>query len=621
MSNPTPHNSKLPFAALFLTALLPQAHVSGVTVNAKTSDSFVDSIGVNTHWAQAFSWKAFAGEWTAGLAELGIRHMRTTAITGGQIAGGESQRISDPNARTRIRNACAAVAGGAKMNIIVGQYWGNGPAPGHNLNTFPISEELDAINTLGLDVVESISGPNEWDNNHEGISPKSAHTTDLRWADHLATYTQNLRSAIVGRGWTQEILSADVLRDDSHAALAARGIAAHYDTQNIHIYPVGNNRYPEDPATAINSWTSASHLNRINAQTNNGYNTKPRVITEHGWIAQQTWNGDGQSNENSKAKYLIRGSLYYFSQGFKRSYIYCLGEQASTERNIALMSTDWSGSTPVTIKTKAFHTVRDTLALLRDQGNTANFTPSSLTYTLGSSPNVNSLVLQKRDGRFYLVLWRGMNSYDYATNTEVAVAPVNTTLTFPSSMPLVRQFRPYSNGQSVVTQASNVTSVSVSIPDHPLIIEITPPQIIADGTYKVISRHSSKAVSIAGPYMTNGTNIHQWAYYNNLLEQRWTFTHLGNNVYRIVTPYSGQAMAVDNGFTSNGANVVQWPYYNAPHFKWQVTRGPAGYFYISPTHSLDKTLSVAGPSIADGANIHQWQWFGTNSQQWQIAAP
>jgi hypothetical protein len=614
-------NPRLPLAALLLTAMLPQAHVSGVTVTAKTSDSFVDSIGVNTHWAQAYSWKAFAGEWTAGLAELGIRHMREGVIAGGQVPGGESQRISDPNARTRIRNACAAVAGGAKMNIIVGQFWGNGPAPGHDLNNFPISEELDAISTLGLDVVESISGPNEWDNNHEGISPNSAHVTDLRWADHLANYTQNLRSAILGRSWTQEIYSADVLRDDSHVPLAARGIAAHYDTLNIHIYPVGLNRYPEDPATALGSWTLASHLNRINAQTNSGYNTKPRVITEHGWIAQQSWNGDVQSNENSKAKYLIRGSLHYFAQGFKKSYIYSLGEEGATERNIALMSTVWSGNTPVTTKTKAFHTVRDTLALLRDQGNTANFTPGNLTYTLGSSSNVKSLVLQKRDGRFYLVLWRGMNSYDYNSNTEVAVAPVNTTLTFPSSMPLVRQFRPYSNGQTVVTQASNVSSVSVSIPDHPLIIEITPPQIIANGTYKVISRHSNKAVSIAGPSTANGANIHQWTYFNTALEQRWTFTHLGNNVYKITSPYSGHAMAVDNGFTANAANVLQWPYYNVAHFNWLVSRGPTGYFYISPTHALDKTLDVSGPSTADGANIHQWQWFGVNSQQWQIAAP
>jgi hypothetical protein len=619
MPNQTHRIDRKLLAGALLALLAPLSH-GQVTVVAKTADSFVDSIGVNAHWPEGDAWSTYATPWTQGLAEIGIRHMRCMGIHGGIAPNGQNQRVGATEARQRIRNACAAVAGGAKMNIVVGQYYGNGA--GKTLATHSIQEELDNIQALGIDVVEAISGPNEWDNNHQGISPNSAHLTNLAWAQHLFNYTRDLKTGILNKGWTTtEIYSADSLRDDSHAPLAGLGIAQHFHTLNIHIYPRGSNRFPEDSSQGVGSWTLASHLSQVNQRTTQGYNTKPRVITEHGWIALPTWTGDVQASENVKAKYLIRGSLHYFQQNIKRSYIYCLAEKANNERQLALMSTVDSSSGPVTTKRKSFYTLKDTMALLRDQGNSSNFTTSSLTYTLAQTTNVRSLVLQKRDGRFYLVLWLGVNSYNTANKTDIAVAPLSTTLTFPSIMPLIRTFLPHTNGQTAVSSVGNATQINVSIPDHPLIVEITPQPVVPNGTYKLIARHSGRAASIAGPNKDDGTNIHQWAYYNNLLEQRWTLTHLGGNVYSIITPYSGSAMAVDNGSQSNKANVLQWQYYNRPHFNWLITRGPPGYYYICPTHALDKTLEVDNISQNNGGNIQQFSWTGGTHQQWEIAAP
>jgi aryl-phospho-beta-D-glucosidase BglC (GH1 family) len=144
--------------------------------------------------------------------------------------------------------------------------------------------------------------------------------------------------------------------------------------------------------------------------------------------------------------------------------------------------------------------------------------------------------------------------------------------------------------------------------------------IIANGTYRIVARHSGKVVDVQGTATNDGANVHQWSYYGGN-SQRWTVTHLGNNVYQIIGVGSGKALEVASTSTSNGTNVDIRTYTGANNQKWTISATSGGYYRLTPVSSSGSALDVNGVSTADGANIHQWSWTGGNNQQWAFQAP
>lgn len=144
--------------------------------------------------------------------------------------------------------------------------------------------------------------------------------------------------------------------------------------------------------------------------------------------------------------------------------------------------------------------------------------------------------------------------------------------------------------------------------------------IIANGTYKIIARHSGKALDVASGGTADGSNVLQWPYGggNN---QRWTVTHLGNNQYSIIGVQSGKALEVSNWGAANGSNVQIWTYGGGTNQKWTVTATSGGYYRLTPTHATSMALDVNGGSTSDGANVQIWTYGGGNNQQWAFQAP
>lgn len=144
--------------------------------------------------------------------------------------------------------------------------------------------------------------------------------------------------------------------------------------------------------------------------------------------------------------------------------------------------------------------------------------------------------------------------------------------------------------------------------------------IIANGTYRIVARHSGKALDVNAHGTSDGSNVIQWTYGggNN---QRWTLTHLGNNVYRIVGVESGKALEVASTSTANGTNVDIRTSSGANNQRWTISATSGGYYRLTPASSTGSALDVSGVSTADGANVQQWSWTGGNNQQWAIQAP
>jgi hypothetical protein len=144
--------------------------------------------------------------------------------------------------------------------------------------------------------------------------------------------------------------------------------------------------------------------------------------------------------------------------------------------------------------------------------------------------------------------------------------------------------------------------------------------IIANGIYKIVARHSGKALDVSGGGRTDGTNVQQWTYLSGE-NQKWMLTHLGNNVYSIVSAQSGKALDVSGFGTGNGTNVQIWTYLAGSNQKWTVTATSGGYYRLTPTHATNMALDVNGVSTADGANVQIWTYGGGTNQQWTFQAP
>jgi hypothetical protein len=143
---------------------------------------------------------------------------------------------------------------------------------------------------------------------------------------------------------------------------------------------------------------------------------------------------------------------------------------------------------------------------------------------------------------------------------------------------------------------------------------------IANGTYRIIARHSGKALDAFGANTTNGTQIIQWTY-NGGNNQRWTVTDRGGGQYSIVGVQSGRCIDVSNWGTANGTKVQLWDYIGGTNQKFTITPTSGGYYRITPTHATGSCLDVSGVSTADGANVQLWQWLSGNNQQWSLQAP
>ncbi|MBM7556747.1 RICIN domain-containing protein [Halanaerobacter jeridensis] len=137
-----------------------------------------------------------------------------------------------------------------------------------------------------------------------------------------------------------------------------------------------------------------------------------------------------------------------------------------------------------------------------------------------------------------------------------------------------------------------------------------------DRYYKIIAKHSGRALDVSGGSKDDGANIKQWDYkgYDN---QQWRFENVGNGYYKIVAKHSNKVLDVEYGRMSEGTNVQQWEYKGYDHQQWRLEKTGNGYYKIIAQHS-GQVLDVAGVSTDNGTTVHQWSYVGGENQQWKI---
>ena len=138
----------------------------------------------------------------------------------------------------------------------------------------------------------------------------------------------------------------------------------------------------------------------------------------------------------------------------------------------------------------------------------------------------------------------------------------------------------------------------------------------ANGTYKIFTRHSAKAMDVINNGTANGTNVRQWTS-NDCPCQQWEITNTGNGQYTIAGVGSGKNLDVSGVSTADGANIQIWQSTGGNNQRFTFTPTGGGFYRIMPVHS-GKAVDVNASGMTDGTNIQQWTYSGGRNQQWQL---
>ena len=490
-----PHNlrQRLTSWALFATALLvttgsplcrwltPAAQATPVKANS--SNAFVDSICVNTHLSYGdTAYSNYSGV-KQKLVDLGVRHIRDSGSSADVIA--KMKELANLGITTTyILNPNIGVAPNSS-------YWVTSPS--YYINDFVKNKVgtnvIDAVEILNeIDIFYNLNGGYYW---HPGDTQKLNNNPNspFYWLSYVHSVTKDTWTALKSDPATAgvKVIGPSLGLTYDYTTKSPLGdLSAYVDWGNFHPYPHGGNTfsnpfsydttskyywYGNFPAVNIDEFPYAFDIYKP------PFGSKPMVATETGY---HTSTANRSVSEKVHGKYMPRLFLEYFRKGIPRTCSYDFvndwNNPNNSEANYGLLRNDFSPK-------PAYTALKNLISLLKDPGT--NFTPGSLDYALTVNPlqgyertqYVHQLLLQKRDGSFYLVLWHEISNADISSSPSREIIPpampTKLTLTTPISSATVYSLEDSGNMSTSAVTISNNT-ISLDVPDKAMVIKLTP---------------------------------------------------------------------------------------------------------------------------------------------------
>jgi len=405
------------------------------------SDKFVNSVGVATHFTY----------WDLLPYGNNVNQTISSIINGGFrfIRDGLSVD-TDAGSNDRYWGTLKTVTQSGVKLVLVTQpvYLGN-----QTWVQYPYTNQSNvdtAVNRIGASGILAFEGPNEVDNNNGfwgGIPAYGTNTKQYQASMYARVKAIAPSIAVIGLTTTSAYGSSFI-----------GDISPYMDAGTLHPYPDGLTPTYALASTEQNS----SVLNAANKPwwvTETGYYTSPNATVN---VYQP-----GVS-EAAQGKYADRIYLDYFNAGIVHTSVYEIADEhvdlSNAEANYGLLHNDGSPK-------PAYTALKNLLGLLADPGS--SYSAGALSVSLsGATSTIRQSLFQKRDGRFYLILWNDVQTYDTQLKRDRSNPTVPVTLTFgsPHNMSV---YQPYTQAAALST-VSSATSLVVNVPDHPLVVEISP---------------------------------------------------------------------------------------------------------------------------------------------------
>jgi hypothetical protein len=402
---------------------------SNLVAPARSADAFVHSVGINLHLS--YFQTPYGTGWETiikpRLRELGIRHARDKGTV----------TSNDGWMRMVYGRMNELATSGIKFDLIL--------SPADGGTNYTSASHLDRLLQFARPAVESFEGLNEHD-----LSGRA------NWVSEVRTFQQAIWTRLKGNSSTSGLPIFGPSMGNVKNSPAVGDLSGYLNYAALHPYPGADRPMAVVP-------TNISYARSISGN-------RPLLATESGYHTATQWTGPhAPVTEEAMGRYIPRLYLDYFNAGFAKSYIYELIDQGTSlahrECAFGLLRAD---GTPK----PAFTALKNLLAVLADPGPA--FTPGSLSYQLtGDTTNVRRLLLQKRNGKFYLVLWHDAWSYTMGLSSTSLPSNKVVTLRLTSASPLIRSFATLtSSGVKAQWTGAAVTTFAVS--DSPLVVEIAP---------------------------------------------------------------------------------------------------------------------------------------------------
>jgi hypothetical protein len=392
---------------------------------AQPSDRFVDSIGVNVHMSYEDTGYRDVAAVRAALRDLGVRHVRDGNALG---VAGQYEAL-----RELARD-------GLRVDLILGD-------PVGSSGSGTLDQQIASLKNDLRGAVASVEGPNEFDGRG---GPD--------WPRLLRDYQERLYRMVKDDPALGglPVVGPSLIAISEWPRVGKLSDAVDYG--NIHPYAGGEPPRPgqvEDQLKLVARATGSDPVYATEAGYHNAISAGPE--------AQPV------VSERAAAVYVPRLFLEHFRGGIERTYLYELLDERpdpagrDAEQHFGLIRSDSS-------RKPAFAALRNLIAILRDPG--PEFEASSLDFSLKAGDSVNQVLLQKRDGTFYLVLWRpDTSAWSKAARTNLDPPPALARVSFDRPAQRVRAYAPVQSTRPVGSWA-NAESVSVELRAEPVVLEI-----------------------------------------------------------------------------------------------------------------------------------------------------
>jgi hypothetical protein len=379
---------------------------------ATSASSFTDSVGLNTHFSYTdTAYYQSTAQVIQAIQQLQVRHIRD----------GLHSPAAAPNIYTIEGQLNQA---GIHADLIV-------PNPGSNGPTLAQMQVLLANSPAA----ENIEAPNEYD-----------ESGNSNWVSDLHAYLPTVLA--LGHDAGLQVYGPSLTQINSYPAVG--NIANFMDFNNYHAYWGGRN--PENggwggPDAENNYYGSLSYdLDELQMDCPG----VPSVITETGYVANGTVGSASTIPESVEAIYEPRLLLHSWNLGIKRTYIYELLDEPSSTNGFGLLHSDLTPR-------PAFNAIASLMGLVAE--NAPNFVSGKLGYTLtGNTSGVETTLLQKSDGSFWLALWLPASVFDVNAVTPISVPTQNVNLSVLGGAIVRSEWTFDGTGKASLTSVNSATA-------------------------------------------------------------------------------------------------------------------------------------------------------------------
>jgi trimeric autotransporter adhesin len=381
------------------------------------ASAFVASLGVNTHLS--YSGTPYYGNPQSvltALQYLGINTIR------------ETSPIFEEDSTT-IATDDALAAAGVKFDALM---LGDGV-----VNVSGTLSSLTSFEKSYSGSISSIEAPNEinaWPISYDGIT----NTTSAGIA-----VTEALWSSVKGN----PPIYAPTLSDGESNVLTSEtalgNLAPYVSYGNVHIYACCSNNVWQYDMPYWLPVLQKDTLGRLPVVTETGYQTGPSSV-----------------DDLSAAKYTLNLLLENALNGIARTYLFELADESSSY-TYGQFNVNWTPKTGAT----AIHNLTSIL-----QAAGSGRPSSAPQYSVSGLPATGHSLILGSSSVFDLAVWVDATVYNPSTETDITAQAYTATVKLGATYPTVKIFDPMT-GTAPIETYSNVSSIQVSVSDHPLIVQ------------------------------------------------------------------------------------------------------------------------------------------------------